>query len=78
VQLVRELTGGRPEFASLWARHDVEEAVRGRMRIQHPVAGELNLEWDAYPMPGAPGPVLIVCTVPEGSPEPDGCRSWPS
>jgi hypothetical protein len=32
------------------------------MRVNHPLAGEINLHWDAYPMPGAPGPVLIVYT----------------
>lgn len=39
------------------------------MRVNHPLVGELNLDWDAYPMPGAPGPVLIVCTAAEGSPD---------
>ncbi|WP_370656918.1 hypothetical protein [Streptomyces sp. NBS 14/10] len=57
------------EFAALWARHDVEEPTRGQMRVNHPLVGELNLDWDAYPMPGAPGPVLIVCTAAEGSPD---------
>ncbi|MFF1300901.1 MULTISPECIES: hypothetical protein [unclassified Streptomyces] len=30
---------------------------------------ELNLGWDAYPMPRAPGPMLIVCTAEEGGPD---------
>jgi transcriptional regulator with XRE-family HTH domain len=67
VELISALTARSPEFAGLWARHDVGEAVRGRMRIQHPAVGELNLDWDAYPVPGDPGPVLLVCTAPEGS-----------
>jgi hypothetical protein len=66
-ELISTLTARSPEFAGLWARHDVGDAARGRMRIQHPVAGELNLDWDAYPVPGAPGPLLLVCTAPEGS-----------
>lgn len=37
------------------------------MRVIHSLVGELSLDWDAYPMPGTPGPVLIVCTAP-----PDG------
>ena len=37
----------------------------------------LSLDWDAYPMPGAPGPVLIVFTAPpvkldSYTPETDG------
>ena len=67
VELIGALTARSPEFAGLWARHDVGEEVRGRMRIQHPAVGELNLDWDAYPVPGEPGPVLFVCTAPEGS-----------
>jgi hypothetical protein len=63
-----------PEFAALWARHDVEETTRGRMRVNHAPVGELNLDWDAYPMPGAPGPVLIVYTAPEGSPDAEKLR----
>ncbi len=57
------------EFMRLWDQHNVEETTRGLMRVSHPLVGELSLDWDAYPMPGAPGPVLIVCTVPEGSPD---------
>ena len=64
-EIVGELTARSPEFAALWARHDVEETTRGQMRINHALVGELNLDWDAYPMPGTSGPVLIVCTAPE-------------
>jgi hypothetical protein len=44
------------------------------MRVNHALVGELNLDWDAYPMPGAPGPVLIVYTAPEGSPDAEKLR----
>ena len=70
-ELIARLTASSAEFAQLWGRHDVEETTRGQMRVNHPVVGELNLDWDAYPMPGTPGPVLIVCTAPEGSPDAD-------
>jgi len=66
-ELVARLTASSAEFTQLWGRHDVEETTRGQMRVNHPLVGELNLDWDAYPMPGAPGPVLIVYTAPEGS-----------
>jgi transcriptional regulator with XRE-family HTH domain len=69
VELVGELAVRSAEFATLWARHDVEDTTRGRMRVDHPLVGELNLDWDAYPMPGAPGPVLIVYTAEPGSPD---------
>ncbi|MEE1804287.1 helix-turn-helix transcriptional regulator [Streptomyces sp. JV176] len=69
VQLVGELAVRSDEFATLWARHDVEEPTRGQIRVDHPLVGELNLDWDAYPMPGTPGPMLIVCTTPEDGPD---------
>ena len=65
-ELIAGLTAESAEFTGLWARHDVEGATRGRMRLNHPLVGELSLDWDAYPMPGAPGPVLFVCTAPDG------------
>ncbi|WP_327180776.1 helix-turn-helix transcriptional regulator [Streptomyces sp. NBC_01334] len=67
--LVGELAVRSDEFATLWARHDVGETTRGRMRVNHPLVGELNLDWDAYPLPGAPGPMLIVYTAVEGGPD---------
>lgn len=39
------------------------------MRVNHPLVGELNLDWDAYPLPGTPGPMLIVYTAVEGGPD---------
>jgi hypothetical protein len=69
VELVGELAVRSDEFAGLWARHDVAETTRGRMRVHHPLVGELNLDWDAYPMPGATGPVLIAFTAEEGGPD---------
>jgi transcriptional regulator with XRE-family HTH domain len=69
VELVGELAVRSDEFAALWALHDVEEPTRGQMRLNHPQVGELNLDWDAYPIPGTPGPALMVCTAAEGSPD---------
>ncbi|MGW6444291.1 MmyB family transcriptional regulator [Lentzea sp. NPDC055074] len=66
-ELVEDLKAHSGEFAALWSRHDVEGTTRGRMRVHHPLVGELNLDWDAYPIPGAPGPVLLVYTVEPGS-----------
>jgi transcriptional regulator with XRE-family HTH domain len=68
-ELIASLTAGSTEFAQLWRRHDVGEATRGQMRVTHPVVGDLTLDWDAYPMPGAPGPALIVFTAAEDSPD---------
>ncbi|MFE6488534.1 helix-turn-helix transcriptional regulator [Streptomyces sp. NPDC057757] len=74
VELVSELALRSNEFATLWALHDVEEPTRGQMRLTHPQVGELNLDWDAYPIPGNPGPALMVCTTAEGSPDAQGLQ----
>jgi transcriptional regulator with XRE-family HTH domain len=68
-ELIAGLSHDSAEFTRLWGRHDVEETTRGRMRINHPLVGELSLDWDAYPMPGAPGPVVLVFTAPAGGPD---------
>ncbi|MFI5936978.1 helix-turn-helix transcriptional regulator [Actinoplanes sp. NPDC051494] len=70
VELVGALAVHSVEFRTLWGRHDIEETTRGRMRLLHPVAGELNLDWDAYRLPGVtPGPMIVAWTAPEGSPD---------
>ncbi|WP_017570539.1 helix-turn-helix transcriptional regulator [Nocardiopsis halotolerans] len=67
----RELVGGlsihSEEFRRFWARHDVRESTHGSKRFVHPMVGELTLDWDAYPLPGAPGPVLVAYTAEPGT-----------
>jgi transcriptional regulator with XRE-family HTH domain len=68
VELVGDLAVNSIEFRTLWGRHDIEEATRGRMRVIHPLVGDLVLDWDAYRLPGAtPGPMLIAFTAEPGS-----------
>jgi transcriptional regulator with XRE-family HTH domain len=70
VELVGELAVHSVEFRTLWGRHDIEETTRGRMRVVHPLVGELTLDWDAYRLPGtAPGPMIVAYTAEEGSPD---------
>lgn len=73
VELVGELAVRSDEFAALWARHDVLAATRGRMRVDHPLVGELTLDWDAYPIPDA-DPVLLVFTAEPGGPDDERLR----
>jgi transcriptional regulator with XRE-family HTH domain len=67
VELVGRLAVHSAEFRTLWGRHDIEETTRGRMRVIHPMVGEMNLDWDAYRLPGtSPGPMIVAFTAPEG------------
>ncbi|MET0422576.1 MAG: helix-turn-helix transcriptional regulator [Actinoplanes sp.] len=70
VELVGELAVHSAEFRTLWGRHDIEETTRGRMRVIHPLVGELTLDWDAYRLPGRePGPMIVAYTVEDGTPD---------
>jgi transcriptional regulator with XRE-family HTH domain len=70
LELVGELAVHSAEFRTLWGRHDIEETTRGRMRLAHPLVGELTLDWDAYRLPGTPGgPMVVAYTAEEGSPD---------
>ncbi len=70
LELVGELAVHSAEFRTLWGRHDIEEATRGRMRLVHPLVGELSLDWDAYRLPGpSSGPMIVAYTAEEGSPD---------
>ncbi len=84
VAVVGELSIRSPEFRGLWARHDVRESVHGAKVIHHPRVGDIAMEWDAYPLPGSPGPVMVVFT-PQPGPADDKLRllgtlaeTWPA
>ncbi len=66
--IVGELSIRSAEFRRLWARHDVRESVSGTKTFTVPEVGEIVLDWDTYPLPGSPGPVLLVFTAEPGSP----------
>ncbi|MFI2365498.1 helix-turn-helix transcriptional regulator [Promicromonospora sp. NPDC019610] len=67
VAVVGELSIRSADFRRLWARHDVRESVHGAKLIHHPRVGDIAMEWDAYPLPGNPGPVMVVFTPQPGA-----------
>jgi transcriptional regulator with XRE-family HTH domain len=62
IEVVGALSIQSPDFRRLWARHDVRESVRGTKTFRHPLAGDLTFDWDTYPLPGNPGPFMLVYT----------------
>lgn len=72
--IVGELSIRSAEFRRLWARHDVRAQVSGRKTFRVPEAGDIVLDWDTYPLPGSPGPVMLVWTAEPGSPDADRLR----
>lgn len=69
--IVGELSIRSAEFRRLWARHDVRESVSGTKIFRTPEVGDITLAWDTYPLPGNPGPVMLVFTTEPGSPDAD-------
>jgi transcriptional regulator with XRE-family HTH domain len=69
--VVGELSIRSAEFRRLWARHDVGAAVSGTKTFHVPEVGDVVLDWDTYPLPGAPGSVMLVWTAEPGSPDAD-------
>ena len=47
--LVGELTLKSPEFARMWARHDVREKATGTKSFNHPMVGEVKLTYETSP-----------------------------
>ena len=60
VTIVGELSMQSSEFRRLWARNEVRDNVHGSKTIRHPRIGDIDVEWDAYPLRGMPGPIMIV------------------
>ena len=72
--IVGELSIRSAEFRRLWARHDVRGSVSGTKTFRVPEVGDIVLDWDTYPLPGNPGPVVLVFTAEPGSADADRLR----
>ena len=69
--IVGELSIRSAEFRRLWDRHDVRESVSGSKTFRIPEVGDIVLDWATYPLPGSPGPVILVFTAEPGSADAD-------
>ncbi|MFI8183853.1 helix-turn-helix transcriptional regulator [Actinacidiphila glaucinigra] len=77
--LVGELSAQDPDFCSWWAAHHVAALTVGTKVLDHPVAGELSLDWDTLTATTDPDQKLVIWTAEAGSPTHDGLRmlaSW--
>jgi transcriptional regulator with XRE-family HTH domain len=59
---IRRLIDISPEFAELWARHEVAEPTDRTVRFRHPNAGELTFNRTELTIPAATGQHVIVYT----------------
>lgn len=66
-EVVADLSARSPEFAALWARHDVKAKTQDRKRLRHPVVGDLSVSFSAFSVNGAPGQELVVYQAESGA-----------
>lgn len=60
--LIGELSTRSDVFRTLWATHNVAMHQTGLKRIHHPVAGDLDLSYEAMEIASDPGLTLLVYT----------------
>lgn len=78
-QLIGELSTQSELFREMWAAKDVKFHRSGVKRLNHPVVGLLELNFESLPLPSEPGLTMNVYTAAEGSPSADALRllaSW--
>lgn len=66
--LVGELSTRSEAFRSMWAAHDVLFHRTGRKDLHHPVAGDLDLTYEAFELPAERGLTMIVYTAEPDTP----------
>ncbi len=67
VELVGDLSMNSPEFARLWAGHDVRLCTSGTKRLHHPELGELTLGYELLHLPEGNGQRILTHTAEPGS-----------
>ena len=79
IELVGELSTQSETFRQRWASQDVRYHRSGRKRLRHPVVGQLDLDFEAMPLPSDPGWQLNIYTAAAGTPTSDALKllaSW--
>ena len=74
INLVGELSTRSEPFRQRWASQDVRYHRSGRKRIQHPLVGRLDLDFEALDLPSEPGLALNVYTAAAGTPTADALK----
>ena len=79
VELIGELSTRSEVFRARWAAHNVRFHRTGHKRLHHPVAGTLDLDFEAMEFPAHPGLTLLAYTAAAGTPTADSLKmlaSW--
>lgn len=60
--LVAELCASSPEFETMWRDNEVRIHAEGAKRLNHPTAGQIEMEFSSFSVDGRPDLGLIVYT----------------
>ncbi|ORA01782.1 transcriptional regulator [Mycolicibacterium bacteremicum] len=74
VAVLTELLATSPEFAQLWARHDVRGKTLDTKVFRHPEVGTVTLGLQTFAVRSAPGQELVVYQAAPGSPSADAVK----
>ncbi|MHB9863477.1 helix-turn-helix transcriptional regulator [Streptomyces sp. YIM S03343] len=66
-ELIAELSESSEEFRAGWGAHDVTYYRSGIQTFHHPMAGDLDLDYEALELPAHPGLTIIAYTAAPGS-----------
>lgn len=66
--LVGELTSADRQFGQWWAARNVTRQDFGTKHLNHPVVGELTLNWEIFRHSSAPEQQLVLNSAADGSP----------
>ena len=78
-ELIGELSTRSEDFRRRWAAHDVKYHRTGRKRFHHPLVGDVELDYEAFELPGDAGQRVNVYTAPPDSASEQALRilaSW--
>ncbi|MFI1800161.1 helix-turn-helix domain-containing protein [Streptomyces sp. NPDC020379] len=59
-ELTSQLSARSPDFARMWARHEVRAKTSSTKHFRHPLAGDLALGFETFSVNSAPGQHLVV------------------
>ena len=65
--LIGELSTRSEDFRLRWAAHDVKYHRTGRKRLHHPLVGDIELDYEAFELPGDRGQRINIYTAPPDS-----------
>jgi transcriptional regulator with XRE-family HTH domain len=66
-ELIGDLSINSPDFARLWAKHDVRLCSSGTKLLRHPEVGDLDLHYEVLHLPDSDGQRLLTHTASPGS-----------